>query len=78
MQASVLPTPYGPVAVLGPSVDELRRLLMAARTALGRGSCEPAWLASCGGGSGWGVASPRTDVASWRELLAAAEQLINV
>lgn len=77
----MLLTPSGPVAVLGPSVDELRRLLMASRTALTRGAYEPRL---CGGGclGGGGPAGPVVARggagAVWRELLAAAEQLVNV
>lgn len=77
LQASVLPTPSGPVAVLGPSVDELRRLLMASRTALLRGAYEPSWCGACNGGPAH-VAARGDATAVWRELLAAAEQLVNV
>lgn len=75
-QASVLPTPSGNVAVLGPSVDELRHLLATCRTALTRGVYEPCWCGACGGRTlMW---PPAADVGVWRELLQAAEQLISV
>lgn len=81
LQASVLPTPYGPVAVLGPSVDELRRVLLVARTALSRGAYEPPWCGTacgvCPGAAAGGV-SPRAAAGIWGELLTAAEQLVNV
>jgi hypothetical protein len=85
-QAAVLPTPLGPVAVLGPSVDELRRLLMSSRTELTRGAYEPGWCGACGpecGGSSSSMgqvlgSARRVDGSTWRELLAAAEQLVNV
>jgi hypothetical protein len=61
----VLDTPLGArLAVLGPSVDELRQMLLHAHTALSRGAYEPPWLSA-------GL-QPQQDV------LAAAEQLINV
>lgn len=70
-QASVLPTPSGPVAVLGPSVDELRRLLARARAALARGGYEPPPCAPCSLASGL---QPQ----HWKQVLTAAEQLVNV
>jgi hypothetical protein len=52
-------------------VDELRRLLARARAALARGGYEPPPCAPCSLASGL---QPQ----HWKQVLTAAEQLVNV
>eukprot|EP00775_Hariotina_reticulata_P006201 gene6201-6437_t len=75
-QAAVLPGPRGALEVMGPSVDELRPMLARARVCLQRAVFEPPWLIPLGSRF-YGSLEVR-ELPAWKEVLAAAEQLISM
>jgi hypothetical protein len=75
-QAAVLPGPRGALEVMVLSVDELRPLLARARVCLQRAVFEPVWLKPLSRRY-YGSLEVR-ELPAWREVLAAAEQLINM
>jgi len=77
-QPALLVLPSGPhIALLGPSVDELRPLLAQARTALAVTSFEPAALSFSLVPQTRGSVAP-ADVAKWRDVISAAEALVSM